>query len=95
MSNSSINKKLRDNADQGNLEGVVEALQRGADINAVNSVGVTALHMAAHRGHADIVQLLLKRGADASIVTPRQKETALDYARDGGHSEVVKLLEGS
>jgi len=31
--------------------------------------GVTALHLAASVGHLDIVELLLKKGADAAVAT--------------------------
>ena len=40
------------------------AVERGADVNAANTVGETALHAAAYAGWDSIVQLLLDRGAD-------------------------------
>lgn len=39
----------------------------GADVNAVNKDGGSALHDAVVRGNAEIVHCLLKYGADPSI----------------------------
>jgi hypothetical protein len=57
--------------------GAVEALLKGgANVNARDSNGRTALHQGAALGAADIVDLLLAHGADASAVN-KSKETAL------------------
>jgi ankyrin repeat protein len=50
------------------------------------------LRAAAFRGHAELVELLLERGADPTLANPDGK-TALDWAREHGHHEVVELLE--
>jgi ankyrin repeat protein len=39
-------------------------------INALNSEGESLLMIAAKQGHKEIVQLLLRNGADPNIVTP-------------------------
>ena len=59
------------------LEAVRTALALGADVNAVNDVGNTALHAAAHIKSEAIVQLLANRGA------------AIDVANDRGDTPVV------
>ena len=59
------------------LEAVRAALAFGADVNAVNDVGNTALHAAAHIKSEAIVQLLAERGA------------AIDVANDRGETPVV------
>lgn len=51
-------------------------------------VGQTALHVAAQKGYAHIVQLLIDAGADITIKDTAQK-TALDYALN---DEIRKLL---
>jgi ankyrin repeat protein len=38
-------------------------LDRGADVNATDYTGWTPLHAAIYGGHAEVVQLLLERGA--------------------------------
>ena len=54
--------------------GVITALNAGADVNAGDSAGLTALHWAALRGHADVFKLLLSRGADTRAKTREGEE---------------------
>ncbi|THD21293.1 putative Ankyrin repeat-containing [Fasciola hepatica] len=55
----------------GHLALVDTLLRRGADINAKDQNGWTALHWAAQRCHADVVELLLDYGASRSIEDAR------------------------
>lgn len=48
------------------------------------------LHVAAWRGHKDVVRALLDHGADANATD--DIGTPLDRAEEGGHPEVAKLL---
>jgi ankyrin repeat protein len=73
-------------------EAVALLLDRGADVNAKQHGGYTALHSAAMQGDAEMVQLLLARGADPLAASDDGK-TAAD-ARDGGHAAVAALLQG-
>lgn len=57
-------------------------LDAGANPNRGNPKGYTPLMMAAGYGQADMVKLLLARGANARAADDRGA-TALDYARDG------------
>lgn len=52
-------------------------LDKKANINALGILGQTALHVAIQSDSFEFVELLLKRGADASITDRDQKETAL------------------
>ena len=45
------------------LEAVQLCYQLGMDVNAVNSMGLTALHGAANRGSDDIIKFLVEKGA--------------------------------
>ena len=53
--------------------------------------GRTALHLAAYNGRLAIATRLLEGGADLTLRN-KDGETALDYARSEGESEVVALL---
>jgi ankyrin repeat protein len=52
---------------------------------------LTALHYASMNGHAEVVKLLLQRGADATIPSVLDM-TPLSSACEGGHLGVVQLL---
>jgi hypothetical protein len=56
----------------------------GCDLNARRQKKCkgTALHVASHYGHVDVVKLLLKHGADRTA-TNKYKETALESAKSG------------
>jgi ankyrin repeat protein len=61
-------------------------LDRGADPDT------GALHAAAGRGHAELVELLLAAGADVDRRDPDSGRTALHAAVQGGAPEVVQAL---
>lgn len=63
-------------------------LDAGADVNARAEGGFTALHSAAQSDDAELVELLLERGADPSLETAEGKRAA-DLARS---DEVRGLL---
>ena len=77
----------------GHLEIVRLLLTQGADVNlaAQNSARVTALHGAVTRGAADIVRVLLERGANPNV---RQEGgfAPLHSAAAAGHEGIVRLL---
>jgi ankyrin repeat protein len=67
-------------------------LARGANVNATQAEGFTALHEAAFAGDAALAKILLDAGANKSQKTP-EGETAEDIARKRKHPEVAALLE--
>ena len=69
-------------------------IEAGADVNKRCEHGRTALHMAAAWGHADVAQLLLENGADATIVDD-EGMTPVDVARRGYRSNNVTAEERS
>lgn len=54
--------------------------------------GLTAVHWAADRGHTEILDLLLKNGANVNITDKESNQTPLHYAVSCGHSESVRIL---
>jgi len=63
----------------GDIEQVKLLLSRGAEINATDSLGRTALHGAVANGRKDIVQLLLAQGANVDA-TDASGQTPLHWA---------------
>lgn len=53
---------------RGDLSTVELLLAAGEDINAIGDMGLTAAHYAASGQHKNVFDLLMDRGADASIV---------------------------
>jgi ankyrin repeat protein len=49
------------------LEAVKICLEKGADVNATNSMGLTAVMGAANRGSDDIIKFLVERGAKLDV----------------------------
>ena len=64
---------------QARLDAVKLCLELGADVNATNSMGLTALLGAVNRGSNDIIELLVKRGARLDI-KDKEGRTPLRWA---------------
>src|SRR5262245_5125471 len=76
----------------GRVDVMRELLARGADLDARYWRYGTALHATAAMGQKDADQLLLERGADASLINVWES-TPVDTARFFGHEEVARLIE--
>ena len=83
----------------GNLEAVRDLIERGADVNGLDAPGNFPLYGAVIGEHADVVDLLLKKGAKvnqarAANVLPvmERNNTALHAACVVGNQRVVELL---
>jgi len=72
---------------------VMLLLSRGAEVDVQGKLeGFTALMTAAAEGQLEVVRYLLDHGADRSL-EDKDGDTALSFARQKGHAEVVELLE--
>ncbi|MGE3540130.1 MAG: ankyrin repeat domain-containing protein [Candidatus Tectimicrobiota bacterium] len=78
-------------AAQGHTSTVHAMLARGADANALDRDGKTALMMAAFEGHTPTVDVLLGNGVQVNA-RDREGSTALMLAAARGHSEIVDRL---
>jgi ankyrin repeat protein len=67
-------------------------LKSGADVNAAQGDGMTALHWAASNNDADLAQMLLYAGANVRATTRLGGYTALHLASKAGHVPVMKAL---
>lgn len=87
-----LNDQLFEAVRKGDVAAVTAALDHGADVNAKFRYGTTALFKAAERGYADVAKVLLDRGADVKVKDTFYGATAMTWALDNKHVEVVKLL---
>ena len=77
-------------AQSGNTSLVGKLLEAGASIDRQDARGFTALTGAAFSGHADVVSLLLKRGARQLRDTLQR--TVLMWTASKGQVEIIELL---
>ena len=78
-------------ASYGHLSNIQLMLERGADINAATSEGVTALMYAADRDDIDMVRFLLENGSKPDL-KPYTGITALMSAVQQNYFEVAEIL---
>ncbi len=86
-----IDKQLLEAASEGDLPGVQTALKTGADIEAKETYGDTALNLAAEQGHVEVVKVLLEAGANIHNKGGADK-TPIKNAAFAGNVVVVRLL---
>lgn len=81
-------------------------LVRGCDVNAMDDIGYTAMHMSAERGYNDVINLLIQYGACTKFtqLRPEEEQTVNNYppvtiadeplrlAIKNGHLETAELL---
>lgn len=82
---------LIDAVKKSDIAAVRSLLSAKADVNAADTDGSTALHWAAQREQAEIVDLLLAAGADVSA-SSRYNVTPLSLAAMSGNSAIVERL---
>ena len=87
-----IDDQLLKGASAGDLAGVSQALEQGADVNAKDEYDNTALNWAALWGHAEVVKRLLEAGADLENRGSGGGLTPLANAASRGHSDVAQFL---
>ena len=73
-------------------EAVKTLLKGGADVNAAQGDGMTALHWAARNGDAELTQMLLFAGANVKATTRLGGYTPLMMAAEQGHATVIATL---
>ncbi len=84
---------LFDSVSKADLEGVRRALNLGADVNGEDPhADCTVLHIAAEKGNADIIALLLEWNAKIDTRYKSTGDTALTIATHHGNADCMKLL---
>ena len=85
---------VADAAMRGDTEAVRTLLKEGADVNAAQGDGMTALHWSALNGDLKTMNVLLYAGATTEALTRLGAYTPLHLASSRGHAAVVaRLLE--
>lgn len=85
-----MDRELIEYAEQGNTELVEQLLQSGANINATNEQGRTAVMAATYRNHVETVEALIQAGADINI-RDHQRNNVFLYAGAEGMAEILQL----
>ena len=83
---------VADAAMRGEIETVRSLLREGADVNAAQGDGMTALHWAAERGDLAMAEMLIYAGANVEAVTRIGSYTALHLASKAGNAPVIEKL---
>ena len=86
---------IADAAMRGDAEAVRTLIADGADVNAAQGDGMTALHWAARNGDATLVRDLLEAGAAVDAGTRIGRYAPLHLASEAGAGEVVEVLLGA
>lgn len=85
---------VADAAQRGDIEAVRTLLRDGADVNAPQGDGMTALHWTALSGDLKTMNVLLYAGATTEVLTRVGAYTPLHLASSRGHgASVARLLE--
>lgn len=86
-----MHKEWKAAVQSADLAAIDAQLASGADVNARDEHGQTALMNAARDGQASVVRLLAERGADLNH-RAKYGLTAVMLAVIRGHAEVVRML---
>jgi ankyrin repeat protein len=89
---AAVTAPVADAARTGDRDAVKALLKDGADVNAPQGDGMTALHWAAERGDVELTNILLYAGANLAGVTRIGQYTPLHIAARSGNAAVVKVL---
>lgn len=79
-------------AAKGDVKTILDLIDRGADIHAIDYDKRTALHVAAANGHTHAMEALVTRGTKLDA-HDRWDRTALDEAIGGNHIDAVNFLQ--
>jgi uncharacterized protein len=83
---------VADAAQRGDVAAVKALLKDGADVNAAQGDGMSALHWAAERGNAELADVLIYAGASVSAQTRIGQYTPLHLAGRSGSAAVATAL---
>ena len=86
-----MNTHWEDAIKRGDLPSILALLEQGADVNARDRYGQTALMLAAHTGYGEVVEALIVHQAKLDI-TAKFGLSALMLAVIAGQVDIARLL---
>ncbi len=89
---AALEKRLIQASRDGDAPALTALLDAGANPNAVNKSGYSALLIAAHYGHEEIVRILLSHPKIDPNFQNAKGATALHFAAQAGHLGIVQAL---
>jgi ankyrin repeat protein len=89
---ATIVSPVADAAMRGDTAAVRALIRKGANVNAAQGDGMTALHWAASHGNAPEIRLLLGAGAKVEATTRNGAYTPIVFAARNGHAAAVRAL---
>lgn len=78
-------------AETGHIQTVQLLVNRGGNVNEIDTIGRTPLHLAAKYGHVKMVSRLLQLGADARVLD-HLGWSAVHYAIQRGCTDCMEVL---
>uniref|UniRef100_A0A8C4DYL9 Ankyrin repeat domain 6b n=1 Tax=Dicentrarchus labrax TaxID=13489 RepID=A0A8C4DYL9_DICLA len=85
-----LSERLLIASHKGQADNVVQLINKGAKV-AVTKYGRSPLHLAAYKGHIEVVHILLKAGCDLDIQDDGE-QTALQRAAVVGNCDIISAL---
>ncbi len=86
-----LNQQLLEAVEKHDVKGVISLLDGGADANAMNDHGASAIHIAAQGKDNEIIDILIARKADVNVMT-EDGLTALHFAARLGYVDAINTL---
>jgi len=83
---------VADAAMRGDVEAVRLLLDNGAEVDAAQGDGMTALHWAGQIGDVGLAEMLVRAGADLEPLIRNGAHTPLHVASEAGNEQVVAVL---
>jgi hypothetical protein len=89
-----VNQKLLLSAANGDLQGIIDSLSSGADINSKDSNGFTALQFASYNNQLQCVEVLIDSGAEINVFDFKNYNnyTPLHFAAAFNQLELAKAI---